>query len=266
MATHIDDSVLAACVDRLRDAQLTQVPCRPVRDLLGSVDAAAAYRVQEHLMNEELSRGAKVSGWKIGLTSKAVQQQLGVSEPDFGVLLAHRGFRSGEEVPLKGLLQPRIEAEIGFVLGRDLPQENVSEAEVRSATESVVAVLEIPDSRIAGWDISIADTIADNASAGLYVVGDNPCSLEDVDLTTIGMTLRQGSEVVSSGTGAACMGDPVVAVTWLANMLGQLGHHLRAGDLILSGALSAMVPVTGPSEFVAEFDGLGSVATTFVAG
>ena len=108
MATHIDDSVLAACVDRLRDAQLTQVPCRPVRDLLGSVDAAAAYRVQEHLMNEELSRGAKVSGWKIGLTSKAVQQQLGVSEPDFGVLLAHRGFRSGGEVPLKGLLQPRF--------------------------------------------------------------------------------------------------------------------------------------------------------------
>jgi 2-keto-4-pentenoate hydratase len=249
---------------RLRVAEETGVPCAPVRDLLGGLAIRAAYEVQEINASLEIERGARISGWKIGLTSEAVRSQLGVAEPDFGVLFEHRGVADGGRVDLGALLQPRIEAEIGFVLGSDLSGQPVDADMVRAATSHVVAILEIPDSRVAGWDIAISDTVADNASSGRYVVGSNRVSLDSVDLGGLAMELRTGGRVVSSGTGRASMGDPVHAVVWLANTLIGLGKSLRAGEIVLSGALGAMVTVTSPSVFTATLGELGEVCVEFV--
>ena len=223
----------------------------------------SAYKVQELLLEEQLSAGARISGWKIGLTSTAVQEQLGVAQPDFGVLLEHRGYLGGAVISCGGLLQPRIEAEIGFVLGSDLPDREVDEADVMNATDFVCAVLEIPDSRIQDWDIAITDTVADNASSGLYVVGSQRRPLKDCDVVATKMTLWRDDKVVSEGNGAACLGNPVMAVVWLANMLQSFGKTLRAGDLILSGALGPMVPVEDGARFRAELTGIGDVAVSF---
>jgi 2-keto-4-pentenoate hydratase len=236
-----------------------------VRDLLGQLPLEAAYRVQELNVALELERGARISGWKVGLTAEAVRSQLGVSEPDFGTLFEHRGRVDGGEISLDDLLQPKIEAEVGFVLGRDLTALPVSVDDVRESTDHVVAVLEVPDSRIAGWDITLEDTVADNASSGSYVVGSRAVSLDDVDLAGLTMELRCGGRLVSAGTGAASMGDPIQAVVWLASTLIGLGRTLRAGELILSGALGAMADVTGPSRFEATMGALGTVGTEFVA-
>ena len=261
----MDRATLEHAAHRLRIAEETGVACAPVRDLLEGGGPEDAYAVQEINTTLELAAGAEVAGWKIGLTAEAVRCQLGVDQPDFGVLLRHRGFVSGEPISLGGLLQPRIEAEVGFVLARDLPDRPIDAADVVAATDHVVVVLEVPDSRIAGWDITLLDTIADNASSGRFVVGTTPVSLAGVDLRSVAMELSDGNQVVSAGTGVACMGDPVAAVVWLANTLLALGRTLLAGELILSGALGAMVPVSGPSGFTATMSGLGTVSAEFCA-
>jgi 2-keto-4-pentenoate hydratase len=204
-----------------------------------------------------------VVGRKVGLTSVAVQQQLGVDQPDFGVLFADMARRSGEVIATTSLLQPRIEAEVAFLIGADLGTETTDTA-VRAATRSVVAALEIVDSRIAGWDISLVDTVADNASCGLFVLGTDPVELGDLDLREVTMSMidRSGA-TVSLGTGADCLDDPVAAVAWLATTMKELGTPLRAGDVVLSGALGPMVAVTAGSSFRADLSGLGTVSVTF---
>ncbi len=204
-----------------------------------------------------------MAGWKVGLTAKVVQSQLGVDQPDFGVLFADRGFGDDEEVPLSELLQPRVEAEVAFVLERDLPDRQITAVDVVRSTAFVLPAIEIVDSRVAGWDISILDTVADNASSAMHVVGPRPTRLHDVDLREVQMTLSTAGAIVSKGTGAACLSHPVNAVVWLANTLAGVGSPLRAGDLVLSGALGPMVDVTGPASYEALISGLGSVRATF---
>ncbi len=256
---------LSAAVDALTTATLTGRPVPPVRLLLDAADddLAVAYAIQERLTARRLQTGRRVVGRKIGLTSLAVQRQLGVSTPDVGVLFDDMQYAPGRAIPTAGLLQPRIEAEIAFVLGSDLV-DDTSEAAVRAATSAVVAAFEIVDSRIAGWDITLLDTVADNASSGGFVLGPDRHALGVLDLTDVAMTMtdHEGT-VVSGGSGADCLGDPVLAVSWLARMVRELGSPLRAGEIVLSGALGPMVPVTPGSSFRAELSGLGYVEARF---
>ncbi|MFC4040358.1 2-keto-4-pentenoate hydratase [Dactylosporangium siamense] len=247
---------------RLLDATRTATPCAPVRDLIGAQDIAAAYAVQRELTLDRRRRGARVVGRKIGLTSAAVQRQLGVDQPDFGVLFDDMDVSALDPVPVGGLLQPRIEAEVAFVLRADLTGD-LSAAVVRAAVDVMVPALEIVDSRVAGWDISIADTIADNASSALFVLGDDRVGLDALEPVDIQMELSVDGAVVSKGTGSACLGDPLAALAWLAGAARDLGDPLLAGQVVLSGALGPMVPVLPGMRVAATFTGLGTVATRF---
>jgi len=258
-------TTISPAARRLLDAGRTGVPCAPVRDLIAPGDIAAAYAVQRQLTRVRLEGGARVAGHKIGLTSAAVQRQLGVDQPDFGVLFGDMDVSGRPEVPMKGLLQPRIEAEIAFVLGADLDAGDLTPARVRAAVDHAVAALEIVDSRIAGWDITIVDTVADNASSGRFVLGSRRVGLDAVVPAATRMAMSQDGTVVSTGSGAACLGDPLAALAWLARTARDLGDPLRAGQVVLSGALGPMVPVVPGAAYVAELSGLGTVATRFAA-
>jgi 2-keto-4-pentenoate hydratase len=250
-------------VTRLAAAASTRTPCAPVRDLIGDSDQDAAYAVQARLTDRRVGAGGRIVGRKIGLTSVAVQRQFGVFTPDFGVLFADMVHSSGAPVSLASLLAPRVEAEVAFVLGRDLDQPAATVADVLRATDFVLAAVEVVDSRIAGWDITITDTIADNGSSGAVVLGTVPQPLAGLDLSQVGMVLEHRGEPVSVGAGAACLGSPVTAVAWLAQQSHRNGTPLRAGDIVLSGALGPMVEVPGPGRYRARLDGLGEVEAVF---
>ncbi|WP_406466681.1 2-keto-4-pentenoate hydratase [Streptomyces sp. NBC_01594] len=258
------DSIAAAAV-RLRDAAATGTPATPVRDLIGRDDVEAAYAVQQRLTAERIEAGATVVGRKIGLTSAAVQQQLGVDQPDFGFLFDDMEYADGAVVPADAILQPRVEAEIAFVLGADLAEGPLDDAQVREAIDHADGAVEICGSRVADWDISFGDTVADNASAGGYVLGGQRVPLTGFDPVAAEMTMTVDGETVSTGSGAACLGDPVNAVVWLARQARDLGERLRAGQVILSGALGPMRPVTPGAAVHATVTGLGTVSVTFSA-
>lgn len=253
--------------DRLSSAARTGRPCAPVRDLIGD-DLAAAYAVQQEVVRERVSAGARRVGCKIGLTSAAVQRQLGVDEPDFGVLLDHMAFEDGDRVRVDELLQPRVEAEIAFVLGRDLDALGAAPAEeaVAAAVQHVVASLEVVDSRIEDWNISLCDTVADNASSGLFVLGGRRVGLDEVIPRDVVMSMTLNGALVSSGTGTASLGDPLAALAWLARTAVANGDPLRAGDVVLSGALGPVVGVTAGDAVEASFSGIGSVSAMFTDG
>ncbi|TDC36926.1 2-keto-4-pentenoate hydratase [Micromonospora sp. 15K316] len=239
-------------------------PCLPLRGrLLPEGDIESAYQVQQVHTRQRLGAGRRRVGAKIGLTSRAVQEGFGVFQPDFGVLFDDMAVPDGVEVPIGRLLQPRVEAEVAFVLGADLPDERVTTADLIGAVDHLLPAIEIVDSRIAGWDISIVDTVADNASSGLFVLGTSPRRLSDVDLRLCGMVLESAGEPVSVGAGAACLGNPLHALEWLSRTLARSGDPLRAGDVVLSGALGPMVPVTPGAAYEARISGLGSVRTCF---
>jgi 2-keto-4-pentenoate hydratase len=248
---------------RLLQASETRTPCAPVRDLIGSTDVALAYAVQERINADRIARGAILVGHKIGLTSPAVQAQLGVDRPDFGLLFDDMRVASGTAVHMEALLQPKVEAEIAFVLADDLTDGGLDVAQVRSAVAYAVAALEIVDSRVADWDITYSDTVADNASSGLYVLGERQVLLSDFEPVEAVMSLTLDGELVSTGNGAACLGDPLAALAWLARTARDVGTPLRAGQVILSGALGPMVPVAAGARVSAEISGLGSVAVSF---
>ncbi len=257
-------SAVQAAADRLEQSRQSRVACPPVRDLLGIEDVDAAYAVQSELTRRRIAAGARVVGRKIGLTSPTVQRQLGVFRPDFGTLFTGMSFGTGEPIEVGTLLQPRVEAEVAYVLAGDLDAPDASIADVIRATDFVLAAIEVVDSRVAGWDIRITDTVADNASSGAFVLGATPYSLTGLDLAAVGMVLERAGEPVSTGAGSACLGSPTVAVAWLARELARRGDPLRAGDIVLSGALGPMVPVTGPGRFRARLDGLSEVEAVFV--
>nr|WP_254205205.1 fumarylacetoacetate hydrolase family protein [Nocardia alni] len=260
----MSDNSIERAAERLLDAARTRIPCAPVRDLLPDGSAQTGYAVQNVLTRAALAQGRRIVGRKVGLTSPAVQQQLGVDRPDFGVLFDHMAVDDGVVVDSGLLLQPKVEAEIAFVLGADLDGPDLDETAVRSATEYVVPALEIVDSRIAGWDITFVDTVSDNASSGLYVLGRTRTPLDGLDLTGVRMELADGGGVeVSHGTGADCLGDPVTAVLWLARTCQDLGVPLRAGEVVLSGALGPMVSAEPGGSYIATLSGLGVVSVGF---
>jgi len=253
------DAVRAAA-DRLARAAATGVPCTPVRDLIGSSDIRAAYEVQSVLTAQRLAAGARRVGRKIGLTSAVVQKQLGVGQPDFGFLFDDMRLAGGDVISMTRLLQPKVEAEVAFVLAEDLASGPLDARSVRSAVAYLVAAIEVVDSRVAGWDITLGDTVADNASSGLFVLGPQRRTLDQVEPADVSMAMTVDGELVSSGDGRACLGDPLNALAWLANTALDLGEPLRAGEVILSGALGPMHPIHPGSLVRADISGLGSVS------
>jgi len=259
------DPGVAQAVRRLSDAAASGVPCSPIRDVIDRDDVERAYQVQSTMIAAKLAAGDRRVGRKIGLTSVAVQTQLGVDQPDFGALLESMIVVNGGAVTTGRLLQPRIEAEIAFVLGQDITDAAPSLEAIAAAVAEARPALEIVDSRVAGWDISIADTVADNASSGMFVLGDDVLALDALDTVTVTMSMTQDGEVVSTGTGAACLGDPLIALQWLARVAVEVGDPLRAGEIILSGALGPMIPVRPGSSYRATLVGLGTVSADFSA-
>ena len=224
---------------------------------------AAAYAVQRTGIDASIVAGARAVGHKIGLTSEAVQQQLGVDQPDFGVLLDDMAYADGAGIPIGRFLQPRVEAEVAFVLASDLDSGPLDLPQIRGAVDYAVAALEICDSRIAQWDISFGDTVADNASAGAYVLGSARHTLADVEPRDVSMSMTVSGQPRSTGTGDACLGDPLQALVWLARRAHECGDPLRAGQLILSGALGPMRPVEAGAAVAATLTGLGTVTCRF---
>ncbi|WP_460845100.1 2-keto-4-pentenoate hydratase [Nocardioides ultimimeridianus] len=261
--------VISAAVERLATAQASGTPCAAVRDLIGTDDLPAAYAVQQGLVRSRIAGGAVVVGRKIGATSKAVQDQLGVDQPDFGYLLDDMDVSAGVDgspISMRTLLQPRVEAEVAFRLAADIApatEEEITLDLVRAAVDVALPALEIVDSRIGGWDIGFTDTVADNASSGLFVIGRDGKSLAELEPRDVDMTLTINDEVRSSGNGAACLGDPLEALRWLAVQAHRFGDPLRAGHLILSGALGPFVPFAAGDRVTASISGFAPLTVTF---
>lgn len=270
MAPVNSTDAIAAAVERLARAQATRVPCAPVRDLIGTDDLPAAYAVQQGLVQARIAGGATVVGRKIGATSKAVQDQLGVDQPDFGYLLdemdvSDAAVGGGGPISMQTLLQPRVEAEVAFRLARDIdvPEDQITLEFVRSAVEVALPALEIVDSRIADWQIGFTDTVADCASSALFVVGTGGRPLTELEPRDVEMSLTINGEVRSSGNGAACLGDPLEALRWLAVQAARFGDPLRAGHLVLSGALGPFVPFAAGDDVVASISGFDPLSVKF---
>jgi len=259
----MEDSLLQQLGEELYEAWKG---CRMIEPLTArhpGLTIEAAYRIQQHFLERRLAAGERVVGKKIGVTSKAVMNMLGVYQPDFGYLLDGMVYNEGEAIPAETLIQPKAEGEIAFLLKRDLRGPGVTAADVLSATEAVMACFEIVDSRIRDWKIKIQDTVADNASCGVFVLGDQLVDPRRVDLSTCGMVLEKNGEIVATGAGAAALGAPANAVAWLANTLGRLGVSLETGEIILSGSLAAMVPVRAGEHLSVTIGGIGRCSVRF---
>lgn len=263
----IDRETATALSVQLLDAEQTGEVIPPVVGMIPAGDVDSAYLVQSLSTETKLNDGRRIVGRKIGLTNPAVQVQLGVDQPDFGVLFDDMAFADGNRIRAGRVLQPKVEAEIAFVLEADLADVDPTEADVIAAIGSVRASIEIVGSRIANWQIGIVDTIADNGSSGAFVLGDQASPVDDVDIVGCQMTMtrsRDGvSEVVSQGTGADCLGSPLIAARWLASELVRRGDALRSGDIILTGALGPMVEVAAGDRFAVEISGIGTVSAVF---
>jgi len=257
------DKTIKSVADKLFEAERTGTPIPPVRELLPENDLDAAYRVQDANTERALAAERRLVGRKIGLTAVAVQKQLGVDQPDYGMLFADMCLADGEEVRRGRLIAPRVEAEVAFVLGHDLAHEQPTIADAMHAVEFCVPAIEIVDSRIAEWKIKIVDTVADNASAGLFVLGCEPKPLRKLDLRLCGMVMECRGEPISVGAGAACLGNPLVALLWLARTMIRVGRPLEAGDIVMSGALGPMVAAGWGDVVEARISGLGSVRAAF---
>ena len=258
-----NDSLHAKLGDQLYLALRSATPIDPLTTAHPELGIEDAYRIQERLIARRQQDGERIVGKKIGVTSRAVMNMLGVHQPDFGVLTDAMLVHQGAVIDMSTLIQPKAEGEIAFVLKRDLMGPGVGVADVIAATECVMPCFEIVDSRIRDWKIKIQDTVADNASCGVFVLGAQAFSPLDLDLNTCGMVLEKNGEVVVTGAGAAALGSPFNAVAWLANTLGQLGMGLKAGEVILSGALGAMVPAQRGDNFHLSIGGLGQCAVRF---
>lgn len=243
----------------LYEARRDRVPIPPFTDAEPDLGMADGYAIQQALLPLLLADGDRVIGHKVGVTSKAMQRLIGIDSPDHGPVLASTVYRDGDTVPLDRFIQPKIEAEIVFVLGERLAGPGVTVTRAHAAIAGAVAAMEIVDSRIEDWRIKLADTVADLASNGAMVTSSRVVPLDGIDTRLIGMTLTRNGELVDTGAGAAALGDPVAVVAWLANTLGDSGVALEPGHLIMTGALHAAVPMSAGDVFRAEFDRLGPV-------
>ncbi|WP_454255253.1 2-keto-4-pentenoate hydratase [Pseudomonas sp. Marseille-Q8238] len=256
------DSIQAAAA-ALAEARQTRRPCGRISERFQISTLADAYAVQDLNTQAALAAGRRLSGRKIGLTSLAVQQQLGVDQPDFGMLFADMEVRDGEAIDSSRLIQPKAEGEIAFVLGRDLPNADTTLGELMRAVDYLVPALEIVDSAIEDWKITLVDTVADNASSGLYVLGKTPVPLSGLDLALEGMLLEKNGAQASIGVGAACLGNPLDACLWLARTMAEVGRPLQAGDVLLSGALGPMVTAAAGDSLRLRLTRLGEVSCRF---
>ncbi len=243
----------------LYDARRTRVPIPPFTDADPTLGMADGYAVQRELVALLLADGDRIIGHKVGLTSKPMQQMVGVDSPDYGPVLASTVYRDGDTIPVSRFIAPKIEAEIVFVLGERLMGPGVTVTQAHAAIAGAVAAMEIVDSRIADWRIKLADTVADLASNGAIATSSRVVPITDIDPRLVGMTLTRNGELIDTGAGAAALGDPVAVVAWLANVLGSDGVALEPGHLIMTGALHAAVPMTPGDVFRAEFDRLGPI-------
>jgi 2-keto-4-pentenoate hydratase len=248
---------------QLAEAEVTRIGMDPLTSVDPDITVDEAYYIQLENIKKKLDAGQKIVGKKIGLTSVAVQNMLGVNEPDYGHLLDTMVVENGGTISFETMLQPKVEGEIAFILKKDLKGPNVTVLDVLQATDYVVPALEIVDSRVQDWKIKLPDTVADNASSGLYVLGGKPTKIEDINLELLGMVLIQNGEVINTGVGAAALGNPATCVAWLANRLADYDISLKAGEVILSGALSGMVVANPGDNFTARFAHLGQVSVNF---
>lgn len=260
----MDKAQILQLGDELYEALAAGKTVSPLTSRGFDITIEDAYHIQQQMISRRLEKGEKVIGKKIGVTSKAVMNMLGVHQPDFGYLLDGMVYNEGESIDMSTLIQPKAEGEIAFLLKKDLQGPGVTAADVLAATEGVMACFEIVDSRITDWKIKIQDTVADNASCGVFVLGDQLVDISKVDLALCGMVLEKNGEIVVTGAGAATMGHPVNAMVWLANTLGQLGIALKAGDIVLSGAMGAMVPVGRGDNLRVSIGGIGGCSVRFV--
>ena len=259
----MNDDQIIVHGDELYNAFLTRRPVAPLLRRNPDITIADAYRIQERFVVRRLEAGETIVGKKIGATSKPVQDFLGVYQPDFGMLTSAMVHADGATIDLGALIQPKAEAELAFVLKDDLKGPGVTAMDVIRATDYVLPCFEIVDSRITDWTIKIQDTVADNASCGVFVLGTTKGDPRRLDITLAGMVLEKNGELFSTGVGAAVQGSPANAVAWLANTLGDLGIPFKAGEVILSGSQSALVPVADGDELVCTVGGLGSCRVRF---
>lgn len=260
------DISLEHIAEQLRLAEYTRTTCPPIRAALTDTGLSieeSAYKVQYINTTFRIAQGERLTGRKIGLTSKAVQTQLGVNSPDYGALFNTMAVGSGESIRLTDLIQPKIEGEIALVLGQDLTQRNHTYADIIQATAFALAAIEIVDSRIDNWQISLADTVADNGSSARYILGSRPVSLHNVDLEGCAMSITNNQATLSQGQGKLCMGNPLNAMIWLADTMVAQGTPLLAGHTILTGALGPMVTVSTPANFSCQITGFDPIQVIF---
>ncbi len=259
----VEQSTVTQLADELWQAGTTGVPVEPLSDRYPDLDIDDAYAIQTRVIERRVAAGARPIGRKVGLTSRPMQQLLGVQEPDYGILLDDMAVEDGDEIPIGGLVQPRVEAELAFVMARDLAGPGVTTANALAAMAGVLPAIEVVDSRVAGWRIRLVDTVADNASSGLVVLGGRLRAVDELDLRLVGVVVSRNGEVIDTGAGAAALGNPARCVAWLANKLASFGAGLRAGDVVLPGAVHRMVDVVPGDVFRAEFAYLGAVTARF---
>lgn len=248
----------------LAQARATRRAIRRVSETFDIAGLDAAYAVAEFNVRTRLKSGRRIVGLKVGLTSRAVQQQLGVDQPDFGILFDDMEVLNGADVPMTRLLQPKVEGEVAFVVGRDLAGNAPTYGEFLACVAYALPAIEIVDSAIADWKITLVDTVADNASSALFVLGDQPVDLGRLSLGSLGMELKKNGQVVSTGSGAACLGHPLRAAFWLARAMAARGQGLKRGQVILSGALGPMQPVTAGDLVQVSIGALGDVSCRMV--
>jgi 2-keto-4-pentenoate hydratase len=247
----------------LADAERSKVPIKPLTDENAGIDVVDAYEIQLLNIRQRVAEGARVIGHKVGLSSEAMQKMMNVDEPDYGHLLDE--MEVFEDVPVKAgrFLYPRVEVEVGFILADDLPGAGCTEDDVLAATAAFAPSIELIDTRITDWKIKLCDTIADNASSAGWVLGKGRVSPKDIDIRNIDAVLRRNGEVVAEGRSDAVLGNPVTAVAWLARKVDDFGVRLKAGDIVLPGSCTRAIDARPGDDFVADFDGLGSVHLSF---
>jgi len=261
----MDTSKIQQYGDELYQSLLSRQAVAPLTDREPDITIEDAYQIQLRMIQRRLDAGEHVVGKKIGVTSKVVMDMLKVNQPDFGHLLSGMVYNEGQPISAGSMIAPKAEAEVAFILARDLEGPGVTAADVLRATDCVMPCFEIVDSRIRDWKIKIQDTVADNASCGVLTLGGLRKSPRDLDLALAGMVLEKNGEIISTSCGASVQGSPVNAVAWLANTLGRLGIGLKAGDIILSGSQSPLVPVVAGDSLYCSVGGLGGTSVRFVA-